>query len=180
MTFTLKWLILACILTQMLNSFFPHFKQDFVIKHFANCLIVCPIHICASHVCYGLRTYISFPRVCTHILPLNLPLPKLYCIVMLLARVCSIISLNHSKITWKDVWRGICLSIGTGMQFPILKTINSLCQYCNLTLKNRRCIHNRRWSLSTGHFLQNQTASCHNYGSRWGERERERDREREY
>lgn len=55
-----------------------------------------------------------------------------------------------------------------------LKPINLSGQYCHLTLKNRRCIHDRRWSLSTGHFLHNQTASCHNYGSRWSEREKNR------
>jgi len=67
------------------------------------------------------------------------------------------ISRNHSKVTWNDVWRCFFLLISTGMQFYILKTINSLCQYCHLTLKNRRCIHNRWWSLSTGHFLQSNS-----------------------
>lgn len=114
MTFTLKWLILACILTQMLNSFFfffftPQFEQDSVIKHFANCLIAFPIHICASHVCYGLRTYISFP-LCMLTFSLHTPpntnTDSVVSLYYGVTNVCSIISLNHSRLTCKGCFSG--------------------------------------------------------------------------
>ena len=145
MTFTLKWLILACILTQMLNSFFSQFEQDFVIKHFANCLIVRPIHICASHVCYGLRTYMSFPppQCVLTLSPRSSPRPKtLLCCGVTRQSMFYHLSTNQGEITcgrWVSLF-----SIWIGMQCSDLKNqnkktnVNLLCQYCRLTLRKKQ------------------------------------------
>lgn len=143
--------------------------QEFLIKHFSNTLDIGPIHICASHLPYGFRTHIS---------SILKPPPQHVFICQL---ECFLISLSQSQISSKYIYH-FTRSEQECIFFPFNKNklVNSLCQYCRLTLRKRRWTHNRRWSLSTDHFLQIQTSSCNRYeGESWREGERERERERE-
>lgn len=91
--------------------------------------------------------YISSPfHICTFY-PCKPLCPRLYCIVMLL-EVCSFLGQKHSKFTWKDVCHVTSSEQECIFPFFFIKTINSLCQYCHLTLINRKWNHNRRWSVT--------------------------------
>lgn len=147
-------LILACILTQMLDSFCPstHSRRSNGTPSWSALSPLSLVHL-SSGMAWE-RTF-GFPALC----PLAASLP-----------LCSArrppTSPSSPSASAGPRNRATAFQIEGGKINSNRKVIMSILPSHS---QETGCVHNRRWSLSTGHFLQSQTASCHNYGSRWSE-----------